>query len=121
MGSILVVDDDVTCRESIKKILEREGHSVLGVPDVDSALAVLKVRIFDLMVCDYRMPGRNGLELLSELRRRNSVMPVLMVSAFADPETEATAKRLGVLAMLRKPFRRQQLVDEAHRSLQSAL
>ena len=117
MARILVVDDDSTCRNSIKKILEREGHDVQGAIDVNSALAALGERDFDLMVCDYRMPGKSGLDLLSELRQRKSSMPVLMVSAFADQETEAAAKRLGVSALLRKPFRRQQLVDEAYRFL----
>ena len=117
MGWILVVVDDSTCRDSIKKILEREGHNVQGARDVDSALAALKNHHFDLMVCDYRMPGKSGLDLLSELKHQNSDLPVLMVSAFADADTEAAAKRLGAIGLLRKPFRRQQLVDEAGRFL----
>ena len=117
MGLILVTDDDKTCRDSMRKILEREGHTVEGAADVDHALEALKHGNFDLIVCDYRMPGRSGLDFLAELKRNNSRIPVIMVSAFADSDTEAAAKRLGAEDLLRKPFRRQELVDQAQRCI----
>lgn len=116
---ILVTDDDTTCRTSIQKILEREGHVVEGAADVDLALEAMERRDFDLIVCDCRMPGKSGLDFLSELRRMHSTIPVLMISAFADSETEAEAKRLGAEELLRKPFRRQELVDRAQRHMHS--
>jgi len=117
MGMILVTDDDTTCRNSMQMILEREGHVVEAAADVDHALAAMARRDFDLIVCDYRMPGRSGLDFLAELRRMHSTTPVLMISAFADPETEAEAKRLGAEDILRKPFRRQELIDHAIRHM----
>ena len=86
---------------------------------MDHALEAMGRRHFDLIVCDYRMPGKSGLDFLSELKRMHSTTPVLMISAFADPETEAEAKRLGADELLRKPFRRQELVDYALRHLGS--
>jgi DNA-binding response OmpR family regulator len=117
MGLILVTDDDRTCRDSIQKILEREGHVVEGAADVDHALEAMGRRNFDLIVCDYRMPGRSGLDFLAELKRKKSTIPVLMISAFADSETEAEARRLGAEDLLRKPFRRQELVDRTFRHI----
>ena len=119
MGMILVTDDDTTCRNSIQKILEREGHLVEGAADVDHALEAMGRQNFDLIVCDYRMPGKNGLDFLAELRRMHSTTPVLMISAFADSETEAEAKRMGAGDLLRKPFRRKELVDHALRHMHS--
>ena len=110
---------DSICRDSMRKILERGGHDVQVAPDVDSALNALNEQYFDLMVCDFRMPGKSGLDLLSKLRHRNSIMPVVMVSAFADAETEGKSKRLGASALLRKPFRRQELLDETSRCIHS--
>lgn len=118
MGMILVADDDRTCRDSIQKTLEREGHTVEGAGDVDSAILAAARHTFDLIVCDYRMPGKTGLDLLAELQAKGSQVPVLMISAFADPHTEATAKRLGARALLKKPFRRQELLDQAFHALQ---
>jgi DNA-binding NtrC family response regulator len=84
---------------------------------VDAALEAVRRRHFDLIVCDYRMPGKTGIDLLAELEECGARIPVLMVSAFADPQTEATAAKLGAIGFLRKPFRRQQLLDSAARAL----
>ena|SRR5437879_7538845 len=112
MGTILVADDDKTCRDSIQKVLEREGHTVHTAGDVDGALEALGLNHFDLIVCDHRMPGKTGVDLLIELRRRHSSVPVLMVSAYADALVEAAAiLKLGALDVLKKPLRRQELID----------
>lgn len=110
MAAILVTDDDRTCRSAIQRTLEREGYIVEGAADVDSALRALNRRAFDLIVCDYRMPGKTGLDLLAAVKQSAPHIPVVMVSGYADPETEAAAASLGA-ALLRKPFRRQDLLD----------
>jgi DNA-binding NtrC family response regulator len=115
MGTILVADDDKTCRDSIQKVLEREGHTVRTAENVDRALAALGSGHFDLVVCDYRMPGKTGLDLLVELRSRHSSVPVLMISAYADASVEAAVLKLGALDVLKKPIRRQELVQRAAR------
>ena len=113
MSNILVADDDKTCRDSIQRVLEREGYTVNVAGDVDGALKALSAAPFDLVVCDYRMPGKTGIDLLRELRRRHSAVPVLMISAYADAHTEAAARELGALELLRKPIRRRELLDRA--------
>ena len=115
MGTILVADDDRTCRDSIQKVLEREGHTVQTAENVDGALEALGLNRFDLVVCDYRMPGKTGLDLLIALRRRHSQVPVLMISAYADAIVEAAVYKLGGLDMLKKPIRRQELVQRTAR------
>ena len=113
MGTILVADDDKTCRDSIQKVLEREGHWVETAEDVDKALEALGHNHYDLVVCDYRMPGKTGLDLLIELRSRHSSVPVLMISAYADAAVEAAVLKLGALDVLKKPIRRHDLVQRA--------
>jgi DNA-binding NtrC family response regulator len=113
VGNILVVDDDKTCLESIRKVLEREGHTVRTVETVDSALDALRLHHFDLVVCDYRMPGKTGIDLLAELKRSQAPVPVLMISAYADAFAEKTIMRLGALELMKKPIRRQALICRA--------
>jgi DNA-binding NtrC family response regulator len=113
MGTILVADDDRTCRDSIQKVLEREGHTVQTAENVDTALEALGLNHFDLVVCDYRMPGKTGLDLLVELRRQHYAVPVLMISAYADASVEAAVLKLGALEVLKKPIRRQELIQRA--------
>jgi len=110
VGTILVADDDRTCRDSIQKVLEREGHTVQAAENVDGALEAIGANHFDLVVCDYRMPGKTGIDLLIELRRQRSSVPVLMISAYADALVEATILNLGALELLKKPIRRQELI-----------
>jgi len=113
VGNILVADDDMTCRDSIRKVLEREGHVVQAAENVDSALEALCANHFDLVVCDYRMPGKTGMDLLIELKRREASVPVLMISAYADAAAEAAILQLGALDLLKKPIRRQELITRA--------
>ena len=112
MGNILVADDDRTCRDSIQKVLEREGHKVQTADNVDGALEALGAGHFDLVVCDYRMPGKTGVDLLIELRNQASLVPVLMISAYADASVEDAMRRLGARDFLKKPIRRQDLIAE---------
>src|SRR5207244_2022859 len=113
MGTILVADDDKTCRDSIQKVLEREGHTVQAAESVDGALEALNIHRFDLVVCDYRMPGKTGIDLLIELKRREKCVPVLMISAYADAGVEAAILQLGGLELMKKPIRRQELIARA--------
>lgn len=115
MGTILVADDDRQCRESIQRVLEREGYTVETVWDVDSALEAIRARHFNMLVCDYRMPGKTGIDLLKQMRLEHFSIPVLMISAFADVATEAHARELGAVEMIRKPIRRRDLVESAAR------
>jgi DNA-binding response OmpR family regulator len=115
VGSILIADDDNTYRDSIQKVFEREGYLVESACDVDGALAAMHIRHFDLVVCDYRMPGKTGLDFLEQLKREHSVVPVLMISACTDSVTHARALELGAIDLIRKPVRRQELIDRAAR------
>lgn len=117
MGTILITDDDTACRDTIQRTLEREGYSVESAPDVDHALDAIHRRSFDLIVCDYRMPGKTGLDLLAQLHECGPHIPVLMVSAYADASTEAAAVQLGAAGLLRKPFRRQDLLQSVAKAI----
>ena len=78
---ILITDDDKVCRDSTRRILEREGHVVECAQNVDQALDAIQRLPIELIVCDFRMPGKSGLDLLTELHRQQCTIPVLMVSA----------------------------------------
>jgi DNA-binding NtrC family response regulator len=113
VGRILVADDDKTCRDSIQRVLEREGHTVQAAETVDKALEALTVYDFDLVVCDYRMPEKTGIDLLIELKRRHASVPVLMISAYADASAESAIVEFGAVELLNKPIRREALVKHA--------
>ena len=117
MGNILVADDDKNCRDSIQKVLEREGHTVQAAGNVDSALEALAMCHFDLVVCDYRMPGKTGIDLLLELKHTRASVPVLMVSAYADAKIESAMLQLGAVELMKKPIRRKELIDRTAKAV----
>ncbi len=104
MSRILVVDDELSMREFLKILLEKEGHEVTVAPDADRALQIVEDQEVDLVVTDIRMPGMSGLELLTELKNRSREMPVIMITAFASPDDAVLAMKNGAFDYITKPF-----------------
>ncbi len=104
MAAILVVDDELSMRQFLKILLEKEGYEIALAADGPSALALAKEQTFDLAISDIRMPGMNGLELLAELKTECPELPVIMITAFASPEDAVTAMKNGAFDYITKPF-----------------
>jgi two-component system response regulator AtoC len=100
---ILVVDDDASLRESLALLLGAEGYEVVTASDAPSALACLETPV-DVVLCDVRMPGMDGLELLPELIRRLPGAPVLLMSAYGSGDLAVEALKRGAFDYLAKPF-----------------
>lgn len=102
--TILVLDDDPSVRHMLEVLLQQDGHSVVAVGDVRSALAQCKVQLPDLMVVDLMLPVEDGEMFLREFRRRwrHTEVPVIVLSA--STARNDIARRLGIEATLSKPF-----------------
>jgi two-component system response regulator AtoC len=100
---ILVVDDDEALRESLALLLAAEGYDVVTAGDAPTALACLETPV-DVVLCDVRMPGMDGLELLPELIRRLPGAPVLLMSAYGSGDLAVEALERGAFDYLAKPF-----------------
>ena len=79
---VLIVDDDESLRESLELVLAAEGFEVVTAADGVAALGRLEASSFDVVLCDVRMPGMDGIELLPQLVRRLPGTPVIMMSAY---------------------------------------
>lgn len=98
----------------MRRALVSAGHDVIAVSDGDTALAQLEAAPVDLVITDIVMPGREGIELILEIRRRFAALPVIAVSGGQLPGGQDIldmAHRLGAIRALAKPFRPRQLVD----------
>ena len=79
---ILVIDDEAAIRESLRMILEYDGHyECLGAASGPEGLSVLTQAMPDMVILDIKMPGMNGLETLAEIRKVDATVPVVMNSA----------------------------------------
>jgi two-component system nitrogen regulation response regulator NtrX len=100
---ILVIDDEAAIRESLRMILEYDGHyECLGAASGPEGLSVLKRALPDMVILDIKMPGMNGLETLAEIRKVDATVPVVMNSAHGTIKDVVEAMRLGAFDYIQK-------------------
>lgn len=114
---ILVVDDEDTIRLVLAKYLRTRGFEVSTAESGNAALEMLAGARFDLMLCDVRMPGLSGVEILPAALERDPDLGIVMLSAVNDAPTATEAMANGVLDYLTKPIELQEL----HRAVTRAL
>ncbi len=102
-GKILIVDDHIDLAENLAEILENAGYQTVIADSAEAALDRLERKDVAALITDYRLPGRNGAELIAELRRRGDRIPALVMSAFTDDATIELASRAGALEVMAKP------------------
>ena len=103
-GTILLVDDENTLRESMGRLLTRAGYSVTAVGTGEEALEILHDSAFDLVISDIFLPGIDGLEVLRRLKEKNHEQMVILMTAYASVETAVDALRAGAYDYIMKPI-----------------
>jgi CheY-like chemotaxis protein len=116
---ILIVDDDAEFLSVTKEYLELLGYDVTGTPSPSAALEAASHGKFDLIIADYKMPGRTGLALLEEIRENGVNTPFLLVSGLVDTITEETVTTRGGSGFLLKPFKLGELEEAVTRALRA--
>lgn len=119
MNRILLADDDVELGEMLKQYLATEGFAVDTALDGDTALAMARAGNYDLVILDVMMPGKNGLDVLRELRAE-SLTPVLMLTARGEDVDSIVGLELGADDYLAKPSSPRVLVARVRAILRRA-
>ena len=101
---ILIVDDDPGQRSLLDSFLRSQGFETVTVGSGEEALKVLSTGGLSMMISDVRMPGLSGLETMHRARQENAVLPILLVTAYADIREAVGAMRDGALNYLAKPI-----------------
>ncbi|WHZ20131.1 MAG: nitrogen regulation protein NR(I) [Rhodanobacteraceae bacterium] len=117
MNGIWIVDDDRAVRFVLATALRDAGHAVTEFADAESAQRALRGAAPQLLVCDVRLPGTDGLALLREAKATHPRLPVIVMSAFTDVATTAAAYREGAADYLAKPFDLDQALAAVRRAL----
>ncbi|MDR2126344.1 MAG: sigma-54 dependent transcriptional regulator [Prevotellaceae bacterium] len=105
MMKILVIDDEKNICRALMEILEYEGHDVLSVENGKQALSIIKENTnLDLIFCDIKMAGMDGIEVLEKSQEINSDLPFIMISGHADIETAVECIKKGAYDFLEKPL-----------------
>jgi DNA-binding NtrC family response regulator len=101
---VLIVDDDPSQRSLLDSFLSSQGFETVPVPSGEKALEMLRLREINMMISDVRMPGISGLETLRLARQEHKLLPVLLVTAYADIRDAVGAMRDGAVNYLAKPI-----------------
>ena len=103
-SKILIVDDEAAIRSALKEVLEYEGFSISEAPDGETALKMVLKESFDLIFCDIKMPKLDGLDFLSELKKEDIQVPVVMITGHGTIDTAVEAIKRGAYDFIQKPL-----------------
>lgn len=108
---VLLVDDEADFTASLSRVLKRRGFEVEIAGDGFTALPLIAQQAFDVVVLDIKMPGMDGLHVLSEIKRFRPDTQVIMLTGHLSPTMEEESSTGGAYAHLLKPFPVMKLVD----------
>jgi two-component system nitrogen regulation response regulator NtrX len=103
IATILIVDDEPQILQTISGLLQDENFEVLTATEGESALKKVREELPDLVLLDIALPGRDGLEILKDLKDQQPTLPVIMISAYGSVENAVKATRLGAYDFIEKP------------------
>ncbi|OGW77999.1 MAG: hypothetical protein A2Z83_02885 [Omnitrophica bacterium GWA2_52_8] len=120
---ILIIDDEEILIKTLLRLFEKNGYEAAAAMSGDEALRLAEENgPFDLVVCDMRMPGYNGVELIKRMEEVYSArykcrVPVIFLTGFADETLEAQAQLLNPVAYMYKPFDISELFRQVHETV----
>jgi two-component system nitrogen regulation response regulator NtrX len=104
MKKILIIDDERSIRRALGEILQFEGFEVAEAEDGNQGIEVCKNEAFDLVFCDIKMPGKDGMEVLAEIHPLFPELPIVMISGHGTIETAVEAIKKGAFDFIEKPL-----------------
>src|SRR4051812_4603925 len=112
VGAVLIIDDEESIRESLQTLLELEGYAVETAGSGEEGLQRLGERPFDLVLLDLALPGRDGMEILKDIRARDPQLSVVMITAYGTLENAVRAMQAGALNFVQKPWNNEKLLAD---------
>src|SRR3982074_1085372 len=116
-GHVLVIDDEADIRESLDTLLTLEGYSVDLAQNAAEGLRALDSRGYDLVLLDLMMPDRSGMEVLREVRERDTETPIFLITAYGSVEAAVDALKSGANDYFSKPWDNEKLLIEIDRMI----
>ena len=116
-GKVLVIDDEEAIREGLEMLLLSEGYSVEQAVNGNDGLRKMESRPYDLVLLDLMMPDISGMDVLSEVRKRDRETPIFMITAYGSVEAAVRALKLGANDYFSKPWDNEKLIIEIDRMI----
>lgn len=103
MSNILIIDDERAIRKTLGEILSYEGYKIEEASDGEEGLKKFREKVFDVVLCDIKMPKLDGIEFLDKAREANPDIPIIMISGHGTIETAVEAVKKGAFDYISKP------------------
>ena len=117
-ANVLVIDDETSILEAFKMTLKYKDYGVEVFADGHSALANFQKDKYDVAFIDLKLPDQiDGIEILREMKKTDPRLQVIIMTAYDTKASEATARKLGVIEYLRKPFLMEEIYELVERGL----
>ena len=101
---ILLIDDDEWIRDAMTLFFESEGCQIMALETGEEALVEIHRQNYGIVICDYKLPGIDGLQLLKEIRKVKPDTKMILITAYKTEELLAEAKQMGIHDFISKPF-----------------
>jgi DNA-binding NtrC family response regulator len=111
-GTILIIDDEMAIRESLQTLLELEDYHVHTAETGEEGLTRIAEQPYDLVLLDFALPDRNGLEVLREIRDRDASLAVILITAYGTVENAVLAMQGGATNFIQKPWDNEKLLAD---------
>lgn len=117
MARVLVVDDEKTIREGMRRILEGEGYTVRTSASGQAAAERIREENFDVVITDLKMPGMDGIEVLKTIKILQPDVPVLIITGYSTVETAVETMRQGAFDYIAKPFTSELIIGKVRKAV----
>jgi two-component system response regulator FlrC len=101
---ILVIDDDEAMVRALSDGLSRSGYSVISTTSCQSGLEIMERELPELIICDLKIEGMDGLQFMRQLKKKGTNIPVVMITAYGNVQNAVEAMKLGAVDFVSKPF-----------------
>ena len=116
-GTVLVVEDDPGTAESLRQVLEDEGHAVIAAATGEQGLAMAAKQNCDVVLTDLKLPDLSGLDIVKRLRTVQARLPIILMTAHGTTDIAIEATRHGAFDYLLKPFEMPAMLHAIERAL----
>jgi len=118
MKRILIVDDDAYICDLLEKYLEKNGYEAEGVYKGKDAIAKINSNDYDLLLCDYRLPDIDGMEVLRHAKSKNDNIQVIIMTAYAEIPTAVKAIKMGAFDFVTKPILHEKILKTIEKAIE---
>lgn len=113
---MLIIDDEALVLESCRKVFEAEAYDVVCTTSPKEGLRLASDTQFDVILCDWKMPGFDGMDVVEELDRRTPESAMVMISGYPAVERATEAMKRGAMDYVSKPFKPEEIIDVVNRA-----